>query len=115
MKVAQYWLPSIIWAGFIFYLSSRQIGGISLFPWADKVAHIGIYIVLGFFVCNAFKKTSNMQKGKVVILSFLVVVLYGLSDEFHQMFVPTRSAEVADLLADAVGGLIGAWIQTLRY
>jgi VanZ family protein len=38
-------------------------------------------------------------------------MLYGVSDEFHQYFVPGRSVEALDVLADALGGLLGAWMM----
>jgi VanZ family protein len=41
----------------------------------------------------------------------LAVMLYGVSDEFHQYFVPGRSVEALDVLADALGGLLGAWMM----
>jgi VanZ family protein len=36
------------------------------------------------------------------------VVIYGGLDEFHQHFVQGRTADIHDLMADAVGGMLGA-------
>jgi len=44
-----------------------------------------------------------------VWLVVLAVTLYGILDEIHQYFVPGRSADVYDALADASGALLGAW------
>lgn len=41
-------------------------------------------------------------------MTALGALLYGLTDEYHQSLVPGREADVLDLLADTVGGLLGA-------
>jgi VanZ family protein len=37
---------------------------------------------------------------------------FGASDEFHQAFVPGRTADVADWMADTLGAAIGALVAT---
>jgi VanZ family protein len=46
----------------------------------------------------------------------LAAVLYGLSDEVHQSFIPGRDASVGDVVADALGALLGAaaWVVGCR-
>ena len=39
-----------------------------------------------------------------------LVTLYALLDEFHQRFVPGRTADVFDVMADVAGGLLGIWV-----
>jgi len=46
-------------------------------------------------------------------LPILIAVLYGVSDEFHQSFVPARDASVMDLVSDTVGAFLGAGIVAL--
>ena len=46
----------------------------------------------------------------MVILSVLLSSLYGISDEIHQYFVPYRDADLMDVLADMLGGLMGVYI-----
>ena len=41
-------------------------------------------------------------------------LLYGISDEYHQSFVPGREAGVADAIADTIGGFLGVWIYLFR-
>jgi len=43
-----------------------------------------------------------------VFVAFLCTTLYGITDEAHQAFTPMRSPDPYDVLADAVGGLLGA-------
>jgi VanZ family protein len=43
----------------------------------------------------------------------VLTALYGLSDEWHQSFVPARYAEAGDVLADLLGGLLGSGFYLL--
>lgn len=114
MKRILYWIPAIIWAIFLFYMSSKQ--GVSLppFPFADKFAHIGAYTVFGFLIAMGLRRSCELDYVKLVILATLIAGFYGLSDEVHQIFVPMRSAEATDLLSDFVGGMFGGLIYGYR-
>jgi VanZ family protein len=46
----------------------------------------------------------------MVILSVVLSSLYGVSDEIHQYFVPFREADLLDVLADTLGGILGVYI-----
>jgi len=46
----------------------------------------------------------------MLILSVLLSSLYGISDEIHQYFVPYRDADLIDVLADMLGGIMGVYI-----
>lgn len=72
-----------------------------------KCAHFSIYTMLGFFTINfmlTYQKGSLLKKSSI---SLLFGICYAISDEFHQMFIPGRSAEVRDVLIDSLGVLIG--------
>ena len=89
------------WAGLIFYLSSQPgIDAPMLFPGQDKLFHLIVFAILGFFLMGAMKITGNGYRRSQVWMVVLIVVLYGISDEFHQYFVPGRSTESLDALAD---------------
>jgi len=101
---------AITWAGVIFYLSSQpSIDTPSLFPGQDKLFHMIAFGVLGFFLMGGMKARSNGYRTGQFWLVVVLVTLYGLSDEFHQYFVPGRNADIFDVLADAAGALLGAW------
>jgi predicted membrane channel-forming protein YqfA (hemolysin III family) len=101
---------AVSWAGLIFYLSSQPgIDAPMLFPGQDKLFHLIVFAILGFFIMGAMKITGNGYRRSQVWLVVLIVVLYGISDEFHQYFVPGRSTESLDALADGIGGILGAW------
>ncbi|MBU1086030.1 MAG: VanZ family protein [Candidatus Omnitrophica bacterium] len=105
-----YWLPVISWAILIFILSS-----ISRFPKqlepvfsVDKLAHTIEYAIFGFLWARAFSnsQTENFKKF-FRILAIICVIVYGITDEWHQSFVLYRTASVMDLLYDSLGGIIG--------
>lgn len=100
------WLPAVLWAAFIFYLSSFPDLRSSLPDFWDlvlrKFAHAGEYAVLAVLTVWALKDTKN-----AFIAAGLLVVLYAASDEFHQSFVPGRFAALLDFGIDVVGGAIG--------
>ncbi len=107
------WWPVVAVALAIFLLSSRNLSMLAgRWPHgADKVAHLAIYGVLGALIARACWRTGSRSAVRVVVLSMLLATTYGLSDEIHQRFVPGRQFELADLLADAVGALLGALLM----
>ena len=101
------WLPPCLYAAFIFYLSS--LPGVTYFPSfvsADKVFHVGEYAVLGYLVARALRN-YGLSKRQLFLRAFALCVLYGISDEVHQMFVPHRYPSVMDILADGIGSSLG--------
>jgi len=105
-----YWLPIIIYCLAIFIQSSfPATESLPKFFQADKLAHAGAYALLGFLFLRAFQ-TTRIPKGALllVILSGLASSAYGISDEVHQYFVPSRTFSPADMLANTVGSFIGA-------
>ena len=68
-----------------------------------KVAHFGIYFILGYFVINALFKTTSLNIFSIFILSLLICIFYACSDELHQLLVPGRSGEIRDIILDSSG------------
>ncbi len=76
-----------------------------------KCAHLTEYALLAILLWRAFRHWSKpspqpwswRQSGLVL----LIVFLYAGSDEFHQLFVPTRTAHFTDVLIDTGGGALG--------
>lgn len=73
-----------------------------------KLAHFSIYTCLGMLMRLSF--CFIPVKGKKAVWSFCACVLYAMSDEFHQYFVPGRSCEVRDVCIDSLGALAGTLI-----
>jgi len=68
-----------------------------------KNAHFFAYLVLALLVMNAVRRTD----GNDIKLTLLICVLYAISDETYQIFVPGRSAQLSDVLIDSVGAVAG--------
>lgn len=101
----RYWLP-LGWLFLIFYLSSQSwIADIEPpFAYFDKLAHMGEYGILCLLLYRTFTTTPESLWGRYpVMFSILFTVLYGFSDEIHQIFVPMRTADMADVLANSLG------------
>jgi VanZ family protein len=84
--------------------SASDLSGASLIPISDKVAHLILYAVLG--AALAWGRVSG-QSRLPHLLFIGIGALYGLSDEWHQSFVPGRQPSAADLAADLVGVILG--------
>jgi VanZ family protein len=85
------------------------------FPGQDKLLHLVAYTIMSVLVCRALATLRSMRSLWTICLAgILVTVLFGLSDEWHQSFVPGRNAEGWDLAADAAGALLGAAVYSWR-
>ena len=71
-----------------------------------KSAHFIAYLILGVLSLHAIDKEKNPTV-RWFIKAFLICVLYAMSDEFHQLYVPGRSGELRDVLLDSTGSLVG--------
>lgn len=71
-----------------------------------KNAHFFAYFILGILVIHAVSHGRPLGAGKIG-LTLLICVLYAISDEFHQLFVPGRAGQVKDVLIDSAGSLTG--------
>jgi VanZ family protein len=104
-----FFLPAaIVWAIVIFCLS--QIPGVDvprLVFNTDKLLHAIVYGILGFLTLGSMKTTAEGYRLFQIFLAVVLVVIYGGLDEFHQHFIPGRTADIHDLMADAVGGMLG--------
>ena len=98
------------WAALIFMLSSiprnRLTDTESFFdfvPAADFFAHIFLYFVLAILVHTSLRYFLPKRKDFLMLDTVVFCLLYGVSDEFHQSFVPGRTVSATDLLADVLG------------
>jgi VanZ family protein len=109
-----FWGPPIAYAAFLFYLSSRPVPTMLAPPEGfDKLAHFAAYAVLGALCARALlfalrRSARGVMKVGAIFGGAALGALYGVSDEIHQSFVASRSAEVLDAVADAAGSLAGA-------
>lgn len=86
-----------------------------------KLAHATIYLVLGLLTSNALYLTALCAAKKPLpslgrsACGFAIAVVYAISDEFHQFFVPGRSCELRDVLIDSSGALAGTLLYLLLF
>ncbi|MCQ9208844.1 MAG: VanZ family protein [Omnitrophica bacterium] len=106
---SRFWLPVYLYAALIFIYSSLSSPvGIPKILYADKLLHFIEYAILAYLLARAAKHSSSSRlRADFRIFAVYIAVLYGLSDEFHQYFVPGREPEILDLLADGLGAFLG--------
>lgn len=78
-----------------------------------KLAHFGIFMLLGFCFANAFRNTINFKLIYSYIFSFVSTVVYAAFDELHQSFSLERGPSFKDVLIDSSGGLVGICLFAL--
>jgi VanZ family protein len=112
-----YWLPVLLYCLLIFIQSSFPASEhVPEFDFSDKLLHAGAYAVLGFLLYRAFSAMDNgATTVRLIAMSIFLTALYGASDEIHQYFVPSRSAELLDFAADAIGGILGVMTAMIIY
>lgn len=131
------WLLVVLWMGLIFFFShqpanqsSELSSGISqiilniiekvapnmainmgsFHHFIRKNAHLFVYLVLGFLVSNALGSSGAKGRKKIVI-GMTICLIYAVSDEVHQLFIPGRAGQVMDVLIDSAGAFIGVISQ----
>lgn len=75
-----------------------------------KNAHFFIYLILAMLVINLLIK-SKISRYKPITL--LVCVIYAISDEVHQAFIPGRTSSVKDVIIDISGAVVGMFIYLI--
>ena len=96
------WGPALLCMAAIFFGSSRSTVPRSGFAHSDKAAHFGAYAVLGGALAYGGAATGVGALPLIAVGS-----LYGVSDEVHQSFVPGRSPDPLDWVADTLGTIAG--------
>jgi VanZ family protein len=111
------WLFVIIYACIIFVLSSSpkppQPEPITRIPMSNEILHFiqyGGFCLVLFFALNTSQ--SFWIRYNATYLSILIAILYGISDEIHQSFVPGRSCDGIDIFVDGLGAIT---FQFCRY
>lgn len=104
-------MPLYFYAGLIFFISSipKPLPRLPILH-LDKILHLIEYAIFGLLAARAFKNSNRKSfVENFKTLAILAAVLYGISDEFHQHFVSMRKFSVADMIADGIGGVLGAF------
>lgn len=132
------WLPVFLWASLIFFFSTDIFSSVNtagafepilqqIFPQITpdhierihavfrKLGHFTEYFLFGGLLWRALRSQHGAgTRSRRLALSVAITVIYAASDEWHQSFVPSRTASVIDVLIDTIGGLCGIWSFKLR-
>src|SRR3972149_195764 len=134
----QRWLPVVLWAGLIFYFSTEHFSFSNtegfLSEWllrflpeisparfmalhlvSRKAAHWFEYFVFGILLLRAQRRGAGPKLATAATARTLALVLaYAVRDEYHQSWVPERTASAVDVAIDTFGGVCGVfWIRLL--
>ncbi|MGH7717559.1 MAG: VanZ family protein [Gemmatimonadaceae bacterium] len=111
--IARRWVPPIAWAAIILTLNSvpdPDMGGLRL-PGLDKLIHATLYGILGWLCARAVTRSAPAPAPPSPrtwwLAVFAGILILGALDEWHQRFVPGRSTELYDWIADGTGALVG--------
>ena len=107
-----YWLPVLLWMGVIFVMSSRSHLPFYVNETVDlmtkKAGHVTEYGVLAFLLWRVLSKERGWPTLPSFSGAFMLSLLYAVSDEFHQTFVPGRNGALTDVGFDALGAVLAS-------
>ena len=103
------WGPFLGALAVVFWLSSLPTVPGARYFW-DKLLHVVGYAGLGVLALRAFHGGLMPLRPRLTILTGIVIVLWGVSDEYHQSFVPGRDSSALDVAADTLGFLVAVAI-----
>lgn len=111
----KYWLPVVMWAGLIVYLSSipsLETGMPGLWDLIGrKIGHMVEYVVLTSLLWRALR-AHGLPPRSALLWSASLALTFAVSDEIHQAFVPGREGHIRDVLIDGLG--VGAGLSLTR-
>ena len=116
----KYWLPVILYIILIFYLSSVQFPiltissktGIKLNEITPYIYHVSEFGLLSYLLWRALKN-SNFKNPQLYTVIFCII--YAVSDEIHQYFVPSRVFSIMDMAFNTLGILSVQSIISIKH
>ena len=107
------WVITILIAVIIFYLSTLTFGGAKgdygdVKNWISIVYHIVVFFFLSIFLFISLIKGEKNYS--LFLLSVAILIVYGISDEIHQFFIPGRFCAILDLGFDFIGILFASMV-----
>lgn len=103
------WGMALGWTGLIFGLSHQPTVPLPGIPGVDKLAHAAEYGLYALLVARAIfphLKRESPTHGWGPVLAWCL--FYAITDEIHQAYVPGRSSDWLDVVADGTGALLCA-------
>src|SRR6266852_8508443 len=131
-RFVRYWMPAIVWMALIFLGSTDMLSAehtsrflVPFLRWLDpqislaalaaiqvgirKLGHLTEYAILAMLLWRALRSGTRwqMKMSILFLVAALASAIFAVSDEFHQSFVPSRTASPNDVMIDICGALIG--------
>ncbi len=75
-------------------------------PYIPIIGHFIEYGILGILLLGTFLGNEKFRK-YAPVLAVIIAVLYGITDEIHQYFVPYRNSDAFDVFVDGIGAVLG--------
>ena len=116
MRKPWIWILPLVVATAIVWLSSQSHYplGLQLPHPLDKLAHATVFGILAVALDAALQfNRPDLPLHRRHLLVFVAVSIFGATDEWHQFFVPGRSCELGDWVADTLGGSLGLLMASL--
>lgn len=138
----KYWVPVFVWLSAIFAGSTEIFSAeqtsrylVPFLRWLDphisnsaiaaihfalrKLGHLTEYAILAALLWRALRSANRLQMRMSIlfVVAWFVCAIFAATDEFHQSFVPSRTAAAGDVMIDIVGAFIGlaiCWIFARR-
>jgi VanZ family protein len=113
VQIVLRWLPVLLVMLVIFLVSSKPSSALPNFDWADQLIKKGGHMIGYALLALSYWRALSFRQGKWW-LAWGFALLYAVTDEFHQSFVPGRHPSVWDVLVfDNFGALISLWLVRL--
>jgi VanZ family protein len=113
LRIVHRWLPALLVMLVIFLFSARPSSELPDFEWADRIVKKGGHMIGYALLAVSYWRAIEFRRERWW-LAWCMAILYAISDEFHQSFVPGRSPSVWDVLVfDNLGAFVGIVILRL--
>ncbi|MFK7899448.1 MAG: VanZ family protein [Cyclobacteriaceae bacterium] len=110
---------AIYWAGVIMFLSlTPRIGAAENYgAYFDKIVHTFLYAIFSCLLIVSFKKQGSyfFLKANSIIGAITVSSVFGVIMEVVQLAIPGRSLDIADMIGNSIGALVGVGLFYLIY
>lgn len=113
LSLGRRWLPVAVWMIVIFALSAQPTLPLPGVSWLDEALQVGghftEYAILAYLISSAISPANRSSRWRL-LFALVWCVVYAMSDEWHQSFVPGRDASLFDLAIDTLGASVGYWL-----
>lgn len=112
----RYWMPLLVYCLLVYIQSSIPVPAAAGIRHADKLLHFCVYALLGILVFRALATLpTGTNLGLTMLFTIGISALIGIGDEFHQVFVPSRTIDREDFLYDMLGTAAGVALCLVIY